>query len=386
MTTEPIKGFQDFTGKEAEKREWIRSVLVDIFRRYGFEPAETPIIEAREFVEGENTDDEAVSDIYRLTDRGERDLALRYEFTFQLQRLMQNKKLPYKRFQIGPVFRDEPVKGNRLRQFVQCDADIVGARVQDEAELLAIATRVMDALGIDAEIYVNNRALLNEILEKASVSDENREEVIRIIDKLDKQPESVIRQELDKYGASEVLDIFNGDEASFEQYENYARIQELKTYCSAYGISFTFLPSLARGLSYYNGMVLEIKTTEMKETITAGGSYLFNGVQSTGISFGLDRLASLVPAVPETAQKYLVLSLGQDKEAITLAETLRSRGKTVEVSMAKVRKAMEYADSKDLSYVVFLGEEEVSRGNVKIRDMSSGGEETLSREDFLAQL
>src|SRR3989304_1057792 len=117
---EPVKGFRDFSGKEAEKRAEIRKIIVETFEKYGFEPAETPIIESEEFVRGENKQDEAVSDIFKLQDKGKRNLALRYEFTFQLKRLMRNKKLPYKRYQIGPVFRDEPISGNRMRQFISC--------------------------------------------------------------------------------------------------------------------------------------------------------------------------------------------------------------------------------------------------------------------------
>src|SRR3989338_3906797 len=121
MTNDLVKGFQDFTGEEARKRAQIKRIIEDTFQLYGFEPAETPIIEQEEFVKGNNVDDEAVSDVFKLKDRGKRNLALRYEFTFQLKRLAQNKKLPYKRYQLGSVFRDEPVKPGRLRQFTQCD-------------------------------------------------------------------------------------------------------------------------------------------------------------------------------------------------------------------------------------------------------------------------
>ena len=127
MKTETVKGFQDFSGKEAEKRTEIKKILVETFESFGFAPAETPIIEYEEFVKGNNSQDEAVSDIFKLKDKGKRNLALRYEFTFQLKRLMQNKKLPYKRYQIGPVFRDEPISANRFRQFTQADIDIVGS-------------------------------------------------------------------------------------------------------------------------------------------------------------------------------------------------------------------------------------------------------------------
>jgi len=116
MTNNSIKGFTDITGKDAEKRAIILEVIRRTFEKYNFEQAETPVIESEDFVKGENPNNETISDIFKLKDKGKRNLALRYEFTFQLKRIANNKKLPYKRFQLGPVFRDEPVQGNRLRQ------------------------------------------------------------------------------------------------------------------------------------------------------------------------------------------------------------------------------------------------------------------------------
>src|SRR3990167_11270159 len=192
MKTERVKGFNDFTEEEAQKRAEIRKILVETFEKYGFQPAETPIIEYEEFVRGENEKDEAVSDIFKLKDKGKRNLALRYEFTFQLKRLMQNKKLPYKRYQIGEVFRDEPVSSNRFRQFTQCDVDVVGSSVKDEAEILALVKEVFDKLGIKFEIYFNNRKLLNEILDQYNINDKTKPYVLREIDKLDKLAESEV--------------------------------------------------------------------------------------------------------------------------------------------------------------------------------------------------
>ena len=146
--TDLVKGFRDLEGKEALKQIKVMDIIKDVFYKYGFNYVETPIIEYEEFVKGENEKDEAVSDIFKLKDKGNRKLALRYEFTFQLKRLAKNKKLPYKRFQMGNVFRDEPIKVNRYRQFTQCDADVIGSSVKDEAELFAMAKRVFDSLGI----------------------------------------------------------------------------------------------------------------------------------------------------------------------------------------------------------------------------------------------
>ena len=164
INTDEVKGFQDFTGQEALKREAIKEILIRNFKLYGFEPAETPIIEYEDFVKGENEYDEAVSDIFKLKDKGNRNLALRYEFTFQLKRISKNKKLPYKRYQLGEVFRDEPVSANRFRQFSQADADVIGSSVKEEAEILALTAKISKELGIKTEIQVNNRKLLNSMI------------------------------------------------------------------------------------------------------------------------------------------------------------------------------------------------------------------------------
>ncbi|MEK6848380.1 MAG: ATP phosphoribosyltransferase regulatory subunit, partial [Nanoarchaeota archaeon] len=154
MTTDTVKGFNDITGADALKRQKIREILVENFKKYSFEPVETPIIEYEEFVRGENISDEVISDIFKLEDKGKRKLALRYEFTFQLKRLAKNQKLPLKVYQIGPVFRDEPTSANRFRQFTQCDADIIGSTIKDEAEIIALAARICKELKIDSKILV----------------------------------------------------------------------------------------------------------------------------------------------------------------------------------------------------------------------------------------
>src|SRR3989344_7121688 len=147
---EPVKGFSDYTGEEALKREKIIENLIRNFKLYGFNPEETPVIEQEDFVKGENEFDEAVSDIFKLKDKGNRDLALRYELTFQLKRTAKNKKLPYKRYQIGYVFRDEPVSSNRVRQITQADVDVVGSDVKNEAEILSLTGKIMKELKINA--------------------------------------------------------------------------------------------------------------------------------------------------------------------------------------------------------------------------------------------
>ena len=373
MKTEITKGFRDYTGEEAQKRAEIRKILVETFEKYGFEPAETPIIENEEFVKGDNQADESVSDIFKLQDKGKRKLALRYELTFPLQRIMKNKKLPYRTYRIGEVFRDEPVSANRLRQFTQCDIDIVGSSIKDEAEILAVTKDVLDKLGIKFKIYFNNRKLLNEIINELKIK--NAGKVIREIDKLDKLSEKEVRINLKKLGAEKVLRVIKNSKKFFEKYDSYKEIAEFEKYCKFYGVKVEFVPSLARGLGYYNGTIFEIKS-DIKETICGGGSYNFNNVQCTGISFGIERL-SVLAKIETDKPKTLVISLNQDREAIKLAGRLRKSGKSVLIYYGKPSKAMEYANSKGIGEVIFVGKKEIASGKFKIKDMKSGGERLL---------
>ena len=373
--TQTVKGFQDFSGKEARKRAEIKKILAETFEGFGFEPAETPIIEYEEFVKGDNKQDEVISDIFKLKDKGKRALALRYEFTFQLKRLMQNKKLPYKRYHIGEVFRDEPTSSNRFRQFTQCDLDIIGSDEKSEAEVLAAVKDVLDKLNIKFTIYVNNREILNDILRENKVK--NKSTILREIDKLDKLPEKQVRSNLRKLGAEKILDILKKPESYFKKYSSYVEIKKLKQYCKYYGVNVKFQPTLARGLSYYNGNVFEIKSKNMKETICAGGSYMFNKVQATGVSFGLERLSNLAK-VKQDNEKYLVISLKQDKQAIQLVKKLRKENKNTTIFYGKPSKALEYANSYDYTNAIFVGEKEIKSKKFKIKDMKTGKEKYIS--------
>lgn len=376
---EIVKGFKDVSGLEAKKRELIRSIIVKNFKLYGFEPAETPIIEYENSVRA--SQDEAISDIFKLQDKGKRKLALRYEFTFQLKRLSKNKKLPYKRYQIGEVFRDEPVSSNRFRQFTQCDADIIGSNAKNEAEILALSSKILKELKIPAVVYINNRKLLNEILDSFNI--QNKESVIKEIDKLDKLPVSEIKNNLKKYNAEKILAVFKKQKSYFQKYSSFKEIKELEKYCRLFNIKVKFLPSLARGLSYYNSSIFEIKAIKMKETIIAGGSYLINNIQSTGISFGLDRISQLVKFEP-SEKTLLIISINQDKQVIKLAEKLRSNKISVNLWLQKgVSKAFMYANSLQIPYVAILGSSEIKAKKIKLKNMKSGKEKLVNLLDII---
>jgi len=375
MTTQPVRGFRDYDGEEARKRAEIKKILVETFEKYGFEPAETPIIEEEKFVKSNNSQDEVISDIYKLKDKGKRKLALRYEFTFQLKRLMQNKKLPFKRYQIGEVFRDEPVSANRFRQFIQCDVDTVGSTIKDEAEILALTKDVFDNLGIKIDILINNRRLLNDVLDDLKIK-KNREKILRELDKLDKQGLKKTQSALKRLGAGRLLEAVSQGEEYLVKFDSYREIISLKEYCKIYGFDVLFSPTIVRGLSYYTGSVFEIKCKGIKETICAGGSYLVNEKQATGISFGLDRISQLAKLKLQK-EKYLVVSLEQDEEAIKIVRILRKKGKSVSIFYGKPSKALEFANSYCYNKVIFVGEKEVKAKKFKVKDMTSGREKGL---------
>ncbi len=379
MNTDLIKGFKDYTGEEALKRAEIRKILVETFEKYGFEPAETPIIENEEFVKGENKEDEAVSDIFKLQDKGKRKLALRYEFTFQLKRIAQNKKLPYKRYEIGPVFRDEPTQGNRVRQFIACDADIIGSSVKDEVEILALVNDILNKLNVKFTILINNRKLLNEILDDLKIN-KNRNKIIRELDKLDKQGVQKTQIELKKLGADKLLKSINEGEKYFKKFESYKEIITLMKYCRLFGFSVKFAPFLARGLSYYSGTIFEVKSN-IKETICGGGSYNINGTQCFGFGTGLERLSIISKLDVKTNKKsILVVSLNEDKQAIKIANELRERENLVSIFFGKPSKALEYANSYNIQQVIFVGAQEVKKKRFKVKDMKTGNEKILILE------
>jgi len=382
--SELIKGFNDYIGEEALKRETIRKMLVETFDKYGFEPAETPIIESEEFVRGDKSQegDEAISDIYTLKDKGKRKLALRYEFTFQLKRLMKNQKLPYKRFQIGPVFRDEPVSANRFRQFTQCDADTVGASIKDQAEILAMLNEFLTRLGIKPVILFNNRRLLNEILDEAKIKEKDKMQVLREIDKYDKLSEEEVKKNLKKYNAEKILDWLKQGEDFFNKFESYKEIISLIEYCKLYNYKVLFSPTIIRGLSYYDGTVFEIKSDERKETIVGGGAYTFEGISSFGFGLGLERLSSLVE-IKTRKPRILVISLDEDKMAINVARELRESNYSVTLFYGKPSKGLAYANSKNFDQVIFIGAQEVQEKKVKVKDLETGEEKLMTVKEIV---
>ncbi len=397
-----VKGFQDYLPPESLKREAVRETIRKWFKLYGFSPVETPIVEYDELMKSETLtgDDEAVSDRFRLKDRAGRNLGLRYEFTFQLAKIMKlnpNLKLPFKRYQIGEVFRDEPVSSRRFRQFVQCDADIIGESAIDaDSECLALVSDILKELKINFTIDVNSRKLLNSIIE--SVQIEDKVNVMRELDKKDKLGEDIVKTNLKRYASSnQILTLFKLMEKPLEFFVENAfagagEVEVLAKKCLAYGIKINFDPSMIRGFAYYTGSIFEIKTSEFKETIAAGGrydrlvgKYINKDVPAVGISFGLERISELAQ-INIDSTKAVIISIGKDKDSIKLARTLRKSGISCEIVSDKIGKAMEYANAMQVPYVIFVGEEEISKKKFKLKNMKIGDEKMLSEKSLIQAL
>ncbi|MBS3089269.1 histidine--tRNA ligase [Candidatus Pacearchaeota archaeon] len=400
VEVDTVKGFQDYLPPESVRRRFVKEIIEKHFKLYGFLPIETPVIEFDEIMKPDNLEpaDEAVSDRFRLRDRGGRNLGLRYEFTFQLSRIFKqnpNIKLPFKRYQIGEVFRDEPIGPGRFRQFTQCDADVVGeSSVDSDAELLAMLSDIVKELGIEARICVNNRKLINSLIESVQIGDVNQ--VMRELDKLDKIGEDLVKANLKKFAdTNQVITLFKllEKDLSFfisNAFDGAAELEQLEKKCRQYGVKIFFTPSMIRGLGYYTGNIFEVKQNGGNITIAAGGrydrvvgKYVNREIPAVGISFGLERVSDLAKVNIPDSIVASVISLNRDSQMRKLAKALRTEGINCITSSGKPGKALEYANSLKIPYVIFIGDEEVAKKKFKLKNMVSGEEKYLSEKQVI---
>lgn len=395
MTSEKVKGFRDIFYPESMQREKIRQVAENKFKLFGFLPLETPTIEYDELLKGDNEGDEAVSDRFKLQDKGKRKLGLRFEFTVQLSRIFKeypNIKLPFKRYQIGSIFRDEPLRADRYREFTQADADIIGdGSIRADAECLALAKSILDELNIKAEIKVNNRKLLNSILSNLKIKDK-QQQILREIDKMDKLSEQEVKRNLKKIiSENQIKSLFNllGKDLNYFVKNNFSgaeEIEELRNLGKIYDFDIIFTPILMRGFSYYTGNVWEIWSRDKKSALGGGGryddkvgKYANKKIPAAGISFG----TLFDYSVRAEGTEYLIVSLNQDKEAVKLAQKLREKGKSCTIYYGKPSKALEYANSYSIQNAIFVGEKEIKAKKFKVKDLKTGKESVLKINFFL---
>ena len=419
MDYQNVRGTQDYLPEQEVVRRKIRRTLEDTFIAYGCKPLETPMLNYTELMASKYAGGaEILQEMYTLRDRGERDLALRYDLTIPFAKVVAMNpaiSMPFKRYEIGKVFRDGPIKAGRFREFTQCDVDIVGVESQAaEAELMMMAVDAFKKLDVSITIQYNNRKLLYGLLQTFEVPEEKMNRVILILDKMEKINRATLVNELTDLELSDksLQDIvqFLDARPTFDYFAPFVsenefvkqglqELTELADYLSALGIEqqCVFNPFLARGLEIYTGTIYEIFLADgsIKSSIGSGGRYdnAIGGLLGTnqsyatvGISFGLDVIYTAFELVGKAVNSsdidICIIPIGTEKEALVLATKLRSEGYRVEVELSgkKVRKAMDKANRENIKKTIVLGETEVSKDCYKVKDMDSGEEQQFSFE------
>ncbi len=394
-----LKGFRDYAPSEQLARQQMFSKIQSVFERFGFLPLSTPVLEYKEILMGKYGEDEKL--VYSFKDNGDRDVAMRYDLTVPLARFVAQNQgqlvLPFKRYQIAPVWRaDNPQKG-RLREFYQCDVDAVGTDSNlADAEVIACLCMALEAVGVkNYKVRLNDRATLKEF----SV------QTIRAIDKLDKIGIEGIVKEMEENGVSKeeiekAKSLVSAGARTVP--ENTADlIKQLEQYSLAGQVEFD--PTIARGIDYYTGTVFEIILIDKPEfgAICAGGRYdglvdqfSSQSLPAVGGSIGIDRLIAALTEMGQmqSVQPIRALVLNQNEALVEsylkIATNLRAEGINVEFyySAAKLDKQFKYAESKGIPFAIIVGETEVKDGTVQLKNLATREQETIPVGDLALKL
>ncbi len=402
-----VKGCADYSPREQYIRNYISDTLKRVFEKYGFKPLQTPILCYYDLLALKyDEENDILKEVYKVTDQGNRNLALRYDLTVPFAKYIainQNTKLPFKRYEIGEVFRNGPVKLGRDREFIQCDVDSVGIEGQlVEAEFIALYVEAYKELGIDIIIKYNNRKFLSGIIIEAGIPEELITETITIIDKFEKLSKQELEKEFQKIGlnskqmeklfiylnmdANQLINIEDKNEVLSDGIDE---LNTLKKYIEKLDLLnyVQFSPSLARGQEYYTGTVFEVyvKDGSITSSIGGGGRYdkmitdfIKNGTTypAVGVSFGLNVIYEILKNREEFAEKALtdiyIIPMGTEIECLKIAQVLRNGGYKVEVEMKnrKMKKALEYANTEHIPYVFILGEDELANNSIALKNMN----------------
>ena len=428
-----LSGFMELLPAPQQQMERMMDILRRTYALYGFTPLDTPLIEASEVLLAKGGGD-TEKQIYRFT-KGDADLSLRFDLTVPLAKYValhyNDLAFPFRRYQIGKVYRGERAQRGRFREFYQADIDVIGdgkLDIVNEAEIPAIIYRTFTALGLRRfQIRVNNRKILNGFYAMLGLTDKSGD-IMRTVDKLDKiGPEKVAACLRDDCGltedqAAEILRFIaiTGDNAAvlaalrgyagrndtFDQ--GLAELETVVRHLGAFGVpeaNFAVDLTIARGLDYYTGTVYETTLLDHPEigSVCSGGRYdnlaeyyTDKQLPGVGISIGLTRLFYVLGEqnmlnadLPTAPADVLVLPMTDDlSPAVALATALRDNGvRTQLYTEAKKFKAkMAYADKLAIPYVVFLGEDEIAAGTVTCKDMASGEQTSLPFADTLDRI
>ncbi len=439
------KGTRDFLPMEMARRNYIFDTIREVFKTFAFEPIETPALEnlstlmgkygeegdkllfkvlnSGGFMEGVDFSADSRKVASQICDRG-----LRYDLTVPFARFVVQHRdqiaFPFRRYQLQPVWRaDRPQKG-RYREFYQCDADMIGSEsLLNELELVQMIDLVFQRLGISVTVKINNRKILAGIAELVGAPDKLTDITVAI-DKLDKIGLDKVREELQERGLTvpqiEALNpVFELQGTVQEKLDSLATlfagsetgckgVDEMRTLFDLIGNSMRCRVeldlTLARGLNYYTGAIFEVKANDVAMgSICGGGRYdnltgIFGmpNVSGVGISFGADRIydvlteLNLYPAELAQTARAMFVNFGEREQAycIKAATTMRAAGISTLIypDAAKMKKQMEYANRKGIPFVIFVGEEEITSGTLKVKNMLTGEQQTVSLDDIVSVL
>ena len=405
------KGTRDIFPEDMEKFLKIKDTFRDVFERYGFVPLETPAFENFGLLSAKGGLGEAVKDeIYYFKDKGDRELGLRFDLTMPLARfVMNNPNLPkpFKRYQIGRVWRYDNPQAMRWREFWQADVDVIGSSsMEADVECLSVAVDCLKELGFKQfSIRLNNRKLIEYILKKKNIPINQTAATFKIIDKRDKIGSENVNKELEKKEIrlkveeleirgtnKEILDKI---EKKFGENEGLKELKEIIELSKKLKIEkyIKIDLSLVRGLDYYTGPVFEVAIESANVSCGGGGRYdkLIKNVggpdtSAVGISFGLDRIVSVMKESKDVKERYFVVYVNDKvkSKATNILQTLRKEGLVADMDKMNrnISKQMKYASSLKYPFVVIVGEKELKKKSVTLRNMKSGKEKLVKIKDL----
>lgn len=404
-----LKGFRDFLPQEKRARDFVAGKIIETFERFGFEPIETPTLEYAALLLGKYGD-EADKLVYTFTDRGNREVGLRYDQTVPTARLLaQNQEsLPkyFRRYQIQNVFRaDKPQRG-RYREFTQCDADIFGSTSPlSDAEILSVFYAIYADLGLDKiVIEVNDRETLIQSLNPFVTSNIDVYSIIQSIDKLDKIPAELVISELIEKGlpsksAAEALETIRSAPSSL----NLKKIIKAAVSLGIPESNLLYRPTLARGLDYYTGLIFEAKFGDSGSSLGGGGRYdnliqSLSGLSVPAVGFGLgfDRTVETLEennliSIKPSATKVMVTVFNESTESdslkiVRLLRTMNINTELYPSAKDKLVKQFKYADTKHIPQVIIIGPEEIAAKTVTVKSMNTGKSVTTPQNQLISTL
>jgi len=403
-----LKGFRDFLPEAMAVRNYVKNLLIDTFETFGFEPIETPTLEYSSVLMGKYGD-EGDKLVYSFTDNGDRQIGMRYDLTVPTAKVLamysQTIPMPFKRYQIQPVWRAENTQKGRYREVLQCDIDTFGTNSPiADAEILAVINTVLQKLNFKTfTILINSRIVLNNILKACKIT-EDKNSILQSLDKFSKIGQDGVTKELigRNIPKAKITVLFK----YIKQAQPDEYLQNVINQLKILGVSknnYQFDPTIVRGLDYYTGPIFETVVTKPKiGSITGGGRYdnlikSLGGpdISAVGTTIGLDRIVdcitelNLLPNLPKTKTKVLFANFGDKTVNQSLKLITELRNNNIASSFYpdndKLSKQFKYADSLGIPFVAMIGTDESKNNQVTLKNMATGEQKTINQSNLLAQ-